>query len=500
MLLMGVDCGSTAIKAAIFDETGATLAVASRKVVAICPAPGHVEQDLDQLWLSAAAAMREAVERSGVAPGEIGAIGVTAHGDGLYLADRTGAPLGNGIMSVDSRGFEIVEDWRRAGLLERAEALTAQRPYPYAATTLLAWIKRHRPEQYAAIGHVMFCKDWVRYCLTGVFATDPTEASTAFTDPHSQAYDPDILELFDLREIGAALPPIRPIAGQIGTVTDEAAAPIGVIAGTPVSGGLHDVTASAVGLGSLGPGVLSVTAGTFSINEVLSSTLVTDPRWSARAGLKPREWMNMSISPASSNNVDWFLQQAYRSELAAAESRAVPVWNVVHEDLAKAPSADDPLFHPFLYGSPYEERASAGFFGLRSWHDRADMLRAVIEGAVFNHRTHALALASAFELKRAAITGGGSSTPRLAQLFADVLGLPVDIPEAKEIGALGVAIAAGAGVGAYASLEAGVAKACRVAARYACEAERHAAYGARYARYAEIIEAMRPIWRAGPST
>jgi L-xylulokinase len=128
------------------------------------------------------------------------------------------------------------------------------------------------------------------------------------------------------------------------------------------------------------------------------------------------------------------------------------------------------------------------------------MLRAVIEGAVFNHRTHALALASAFDLNRAAVTGGGSSTPRLAQLFADVLGMPVDIPEAKEIGALGVALAAGVGVGAYASLEAGAAKACRVAAQYMPDPDRHAAYRARYARFAEIVEAMRPIWHAKPST
>jgi len=500
VLLMGVDCGSTAIKAAIFDEAGTTLSVASRKVVAICPAPGHVEQDLNQLWDSAASAMREAVERSGHAPGEIGAIGVTAHGDGVYLADRAGAPLGNGIMSVDSRGFEIVESWRAAGLIERAEALTGQRPYPYAATALLAWIKRHQPERYAAIGHVMFCKDWIRACLTGMFATDPTEASTAFTNPHSQAYDPAILELFDLREIANALPPIRPIVGRIGVVGAEAAIRTGVLAGTPVSGGLHDVTASAVGLGNLGPGSLSVTAGTFSINEVLSSNLVVDPRWAARAGLTQGQWMNMAISPASSNNVDWFLRQAYRPELAEAENRGVSVWDIIDADLDTDPGIDDPLFHPFLYGSPYEERASGGFFGLHSWHDRGHMLRAVIEGAVFNHRTHALALASAFELKRAAVTGGGSSTPRLAQLFADVLGMPVDIPEAKEIGALGVAIAAGVGVGAYASLEAGAAKACRLAAQYTPDPARHAAYTARYARFAEIVEAMRPIWRASTAS
>jgi L-xylulokinase len=498
VLLMGVDCGNTAIKAAIFDESGATIAVASRKTGVVSPAPGHVEQDMHGLWASAASAMREALERSGRHPREIGAVGVTAHGDGVYLADRAGKPLGHGILSVDSRAFDIVEGWRRDGRLDRAEALIAQRPYPYAATALLAWIKRHRPEQYAAIGHVMFCKDWVRARLTGVFATDPTDASTAFTNPQSQEYEPKILELLDLEEIARALPPIQPICGPIGGVTAEAAAFTGLLQGTPVSGGLHDVTASAVGLGSLEPGVLSVTAGTFSINEVLSSTLVVDPRWSARAGLKPGQWMNMSISPASSNNVDWFLEQAYRLELWASERSDVSVWTLIDDDLNRSPAADDPLFHPFLYGSPYAESASASFFGLRAWHDRAHMLRAVIEGTIFNHRTHALALGSAFALHRAAITGGGSSAPRFAQHFADVLGLPVDIPLAKEVGALGVALAAGVGVGAFPSLEAGVAQACRVATRYQPDAERHAASALRYQRYADVVEALRPIWNASP--
>jgi L-xylulokinase len=494
VLLMGVDCGSTAIKAAIFDEKGLALAVASRRVIPLCPAPGHVEQDMIQFWLSAAAAMREAVARCNVSPKQIGCVGVTAHGDGLYLADRSAAPLGAGIQSVDARGFAIIQNWRAAGLLDRAAALTAQRPYPYAATTLLAWIKRHRPEQYGAIGHVMFCKDWLRYCLTGAFATDPTDASTAFTNPHTQTYDSDILELLDLREIEPALPPIRPICAEVGVVTQQAAALTGIGAGTPVSGGLHDVTASALGLGNLEPGALSVTAGTFSINEVLSSTLVVDPRWAARAGLKLGQWMNMAISPASSNNVEWFLRQAYQPELAQAERQGVSVWSLIDKDLTGDGEADDPFFHPFLYGSPYDEPASAGFFGLRSWHDRAAMLRAVIEGAVFNHRTHALALGSAFPLQRAGIAGGGSSTPRLAQLFADVLGMPVDIPEAREVGALGAAIAAGVGVGAFATLEDGVAKTCRIAARYACDAGRHDAFCARYARYADLVERLRGFW------
>src|SRR5260370_3978089 len=103
----------------------------------------------------------------------------------------------------------------------------------------------------------------------------------------------------------------------------------------------------------------------------------------------------MRISPASSNNVEWFLHQAYRAELAEAERLGVSVWSIIDKDLLGEAAEDDPLFHPFLYGSPYEEPPSAGFFGLRSRHTRTHMLRAVIEGAVFNHPTHPLAPASA---------------------------------------------------------------------------------------------------------
>ena len=500
-MLLGLDCGSTAIKAVLFGEDGVAVAAASRRTAPLSPHPGFVEHDMDDLWRRAAETIRETLQRAGSSGAHnVDAVGVTGHGDGLYLADTTGRPLGNGIQSVDSRAQAIAAEWAAAGTLDAVEAITAQRPYAYAATTLLAWIRRHQPERYAAIGHVMFCKDWLRYRLTGVLATDPTDASTAFTEARQQRYDPAILALLGLEAVQPALPSILPSSSVIGAVSKEAAVATGLPAGTPVSGGMHDVTASAVGLGNLEPGALSITAGTFSINETLSDRLIVDPRWSARAGLKPGQWMNMSISPASSNNVDWFLQQADRAEWDADAAGGAPLWPMLEAELATPGRSDPPLFHPFLYGSPYEAPASATFFGLRSWHGRADMLRAVIEGAVFNHRFHADALRSAFPLSRAAITGGGAAKPRMAQLFADALGLPVDIPEAPEVGALGAALSAGVGAGVYASLGDATRSACRIAARYEADPTRHAALTRRFHRYVALAEALRPFWEPDGET
>jgi len=487
-MLLGLDCGSTAVKAVLYDADGTAVATGVRRTEPLAPAPSHVEHDMDRLWQLACEAIADV--RAAVPPHRvIDAIGVTAHGDGLYLCDSTGRPLGNGIQSVDSRARAVTAAWSAAGVLDRVERISAQRPYPYAASTLLAWIRQNEPERFAAIGHVLFCKDWLRYRLTGVIATDPTDASTAFTDARTQRYSDELLALMGLAGLRKALPNILPSSGTIGTISAEAAARTGVLAGTPVAGGMHDVTASAVGLGDLEPGIVSITAGTFSINEILSDRLVVDPRWSARAGLRPGQWMNMSISPASSNNVDWFLRQAYRGEWDAAGGEA-SLWETVEADLA-IPAVDDaPLFHPFLYGSPYERATSAAFLGLRSWHDRADMLRAVVEGAAFNHRFHVDALRSAFPAARAGITGGGTSRARPAQLFADVLGLPVDVSRATEVGALGAALVAGVGVGAYASLADAARRACRVAASYVPDPERQAALGERYERYVALAEAI----------
>lgn len=440
-LLIGIDCGLTVTKAVVFDATGRVLATARRASQQLKPAPRHVERDMDDLWAACAATIAEALALSGRPASDVAALAATAHGDGVYLLDRAARPLGAGILSLDSRAVEEVETWQASGIAARALGLTGQKPHASAPSALLAWIARHQPERYARIGHVLACKDWLTFCLTGRIGTDVTEASTSFTNVGTQVYDPDVLALFGLE---LPLPEIAPCEAVVGTLTEAAARATGLLPGTPVVAGLHDVTASSLGIGGHARGVIAVVAGTYSINETVSASPRTDARWFCRNGVRPGEWHPMAISPASAANYDWFLDTL--TDRGAHPDIHTHLAPEIAAALARPSSA---FFHPYLFGSPHAGRASAGFFGLHGWHDRGDLLRAVLEGIAFNHRLHVEALRDGFSVSEVRLTGGISRNPLFAQLFADALGLPVTVTATEEAAAWGAALCAGAGAGLW---------------------------------------------------
>lgn len=447
--LLGLDNGLTMTKAVVFDARGRVLATARRRIAQSVPQPRHVERDMSALWQATAEAIREAVTASGA---RIAAVAATAHGDGLYLLDRQARPLGPGILSLDSRAGDIVARWQSDGTAIRALALSGQEPHTSAPSALLACIRDHDPGRFARIGHILACKDWLRFCLTGTIGTDLTEASTSFTDVTTQAWSPEILDLYGLSDLHHALPEVTPPDAIIGQITLEAAALTGLTPGTPVVAGLHDVTASALGIGGHRQGTVAIVAGTYSINETVSHAPKTDPRWFCRNGLRPGEWNNMAISPASAANYDWFLDTLTGADRTRAETGGHSIHVIIEPEVRAA--LDRPstvLFHPYLYGSPHGPQASGGFLGLHGWHDRGDLIRAVIEGIAFNHRVHVDALRDGFHPHEARLTGGISRSPLYAQVFADALGLPVTVTDTDEAAAWGAALCAGAGIGLFAS-------------------------------------------------
>ncbi len=493
--ILGIDNGLTVTKAVIFDRSGAMLAVARRRVAQIVPRPRFVERDMVALWRATAEAVAEAVSQSGRPASDIVAVAATAHGDGLYVLDQQAQPLGNGILSLDSRAGQVVAGWMRDGTSAAALGRTGQMPHASAPSALLAWMRDHEPERFARIGHVLACKDWLRFCLTGTLGTDLTEASTSFTDVQSQGYADDILPLFGLTALSRALPEVASPDAVVGHVTTSAAALTGLQAGTPVVAGLHDVTASSLGAGGYGQGTVAIVAGTYSINETVSRAPASDPRWFCRNGLRVGEWNNMAISPASATNYDWFLDTLCGTDRRTVEAVGGSIHATLAPEIAAALARPSTLmFHPYLYGSPHGPEASAGFLGLRGWHDRGDMLRAVIEGIAFNHRVHVDALREGFAPERARLTGGISRSPMFARIFANALGMPVTVRATEEAAAWGAALCAGAGVGLFATPEADPSYDRVDTREYTPDPDHSAALAQRYALHCQISDSLAPLW------
>ena len=250
-------------------------------------------------------------------------------------------------------------------------------------------------------------------------------------------------------------------------------------------------------------GVVSVVAGTYSINEVVAAEPRVDRRWFCRNAIDAGRWNNMSISPASTANYDWFLDTLCRAEQDQAQADGASIHARLASEIdaaLKRPSTI--LFHPYLFGSPHGEGASASFLGLHGWHDRGDMLRAVLEGIVFNHRHHVEALRDGFAVHEARLTGGVSRNPTFAQMFADILGMPVTVTSVDEAAAFGAALCAGAAVGLIPSVQDGPAQA--KLRQYEPDKARSAAFDERYSLYCRIAEALKPHWpeieRLGAST
>lgn len=500
-LVLGLDCGLTVTKAVLFDETGRPRSSAGERVPQESPRPRWVERDVEALWKASAGAIRSALEQAGADPQDVIGVGVTAHGDGLYLLDEEGSPTRPGILSLDSRAHEITERWEAEGRSERILEVTGQVAAPLSPAPLLAWMAEHEPEALGRSRWALACKDVIKQRLTGEVSTDPTEASTSFCDIRAQTYTEEALAVYGLEGYADMLAPVVGCPETAGTVTEDAAELTGLVPGTPVVSGLHDVDASAIGMGCLEPGQLAMVAGTASINEVIADRPVTDPRWFARNFVRPGQWMHMSLSLASAGNLEWFVQRLCHADYEAAAARDEDPFAFVEREVAAVEDdPDDVLFLPFLYGSPHGAAASGTFLGMRGWHERGHLLRAVLEGVVFNHRTHVDALRDAFEIREGRLTGGAARSRRWAQIFADVLNLTVLLTDAEESGALGAAMCAAVGTGMHGSLEEAAAASIRVTERLEPDVDSHERLNAKYAHYHEVIGALEGAWEPSTAT
>jgi L-xylulokinase len=493
--IIGIDVGLTGMKAVAFDLDGAVVGTSTEASPQTMPRARWVERDGADFWELFGRMMRKLTGQLADRGGRVLAVGISAHGDGVWLLDDDGDPVRPGILSLDSRGIGVASELMRQhgdDLLR----VTGQGAWPASPGVVLRWLAQHEPEALDRARWFVFAKDFLRVRLCGSVGSDLTEASTAFTGVSSQDYEDEAFAIYGLEDLRAKAPPIDEPYKVVGQVTRLAHMHTGLAEGVPVVAGLHDVDASAIGAGAVRPGQMAVIAGTFSINEVISDTPRVDGRWMARAFVERGTWMNMSVSPASSSNLEWFVQTLCQADLDIARRAGQDPYGFVDREVAEVGADDDPVtFLPYLYGNPLNVDASAVLGGLRAWHRRGHVLRGLYEGIAFNHRHHIDALFDGFEVDDVRVVGGVTRSGIWPQLFADTINRSIVIPTTPEGGALGTAMVAAVGAGAFGDLP-------EAAARMGSETRQvdpdpHGAerMEGRYRAYQRLVDAQIPWWQ-----
>ncbi|PDT82268.1 carbohydrate kinase [Bradyrhizobium sp. Y36] len=492
--IIGIDAGGTMTKAALFDATGREFACVRQPNRMLFPKPNHTERDAESMWQAAATAVRSLLESTGTSSSDVAAVSVTGYGSGIYLVDRDGRTVRPGVVSTDGRAAAIVDGWRRDGRVARNEPRIQQRIWSGQAISLMAWFQEHEPEIVDRTSSVLMCKDFLRARLCGDRSTDPTDAGIAgFIDVTTATYAEAMLDDLGLARWRTKLPPICPSIDVAGAITHEAAAATGLKQGTAVVRGVVDVAGSALASGVTRPDQLSMVAGTFSIN----STLHRSPRSSVMPFLQmpyPIEgWLLATEGSATSaSNFEWFCRNILDGEAARAVSSGRSIYDVCNDLVADALARDnDILFLPYLFGSP--EGAPAGFLGMQAANTLGDLIRAIFEGVAFAHRTDIERLLSGPDAARPQsirLAGGASRSRIWGQLFADVLGLPIEVTDGSELGARGAAISAAVAVGLHDSVQQAVDSMVRVVDRFDPEDGRHALYDRKFMRFRETTKAL----------
>lgn len=492
--VIGLDNGGTMSKAAVYDLKGNEIAVSSVKTPMYQPQPGFTERDCEEMWEANCKSIRDVLAKSGISPDDVLGIAATGHGNGLYLCDADGKQTYNGIISTDSRGKEAAVEWNENGLHAATLDRTMQSVWEGQPTTILKWFQKYRPDVLEKTRWVFMCKDYIRFRLTGEAYGEITDMSgCSLMNVRDVCYDRELLEEMGLDDIYDKLPPLR-YAGEIcGYITEEAAALTGLNPGTPVAGGTMDIHASAMAVGTTDVDTMCVVAGTWSINEYISRTPVTDMDLFMTSIYQiPGYWMIMEGSPTSASNLEWFLTEI----LQDVDLHSKDVYEYSNDCVELAGEADCGLtFLPFLFGSNADINAKGAFIGLQSWHNRDNMLRSVYEGIVFSHRRHIEKLLRFREAPKVIRMAGGVAKSKIwVQMFADVLQVPIEVARSQELGALGSAMCAAVAAGAFDSYKDACDSMVHIMYTAQPDPTKKAVYDKKYARFQKLIETLDPVW------
>lgn len=482
---VGIDSSTTATKAILIDQTGKIHGVASSEYDYETPFPLWSEQDPDLWWKAAIESIRKVVQSAGVDPKDIQGIGLTGQMHGLVILDEDGKVLRPSILWNDQRTQKQCDDIRALIGKEEFIRITGNDALTGFTAPKILWVKDVEPQIYERIRHILLPKDYVRYKLTGEYAVDRAGgAGTVLFDLAKRDWSFDLIERLGMQKDW--FPPTFEGTDSTGVLTKESAEAIGLVEGIPVFGGGGDQAAAAVGTGAVKEGIISISLGTSGVVFATTNSpfIEAGGRLHAFCHALPGRWHLMGVMLSAAGSLRWY-RDTFGKDMdfneIVAGAKDVPA------------GSDGLLFMPYLTGerTPYPDPlARGGFVGVTVRHSFPHFTRSVLEGVSFGLR-------DSFELIKGAglkkidhvrITGGGAKNPIWRQIMADVLDTTIYSVDSEEGAAFGAAVLAGAGAGAFDSVEA----ACEQAIHLTEETKP----GGNVSLYADLYQQYRNLYPA----
>lgn len=499
--LLGLDIGSTHLKAGLFTVDGRQFAVEKTGTKTHRLGEGEAIYEPVEIWKSVSALIRK-LTASLAAGDRIISVAVASMGEAGLLLDANGRSLTPVISWFDSRGREMAEDWAATFGEARTFAITGLNiDYIYSLLKIL-WLKRHQPQVLAGAHKWLCMADFIYYKLSGEYCTDYSIASrTMVFDITNRAWSKEILEAAELES--SLFPSAYRGGTQVGVVSETAAQETGLTPGTPVVTGGHDHICGAFAVGAFGPGKVLDSSGTAESVVAAFRELPTLKQelfkgFNVGCHVTDTYYLQGGIN-ASGLSIEWFKDEFGKSEKLAAEASGVNAYEALMTEAAESSAgAKGIIFVPHLRGAapPYRDRHSrAAFLGIRDYHRRGDFIRAVLEGLAFEFVLMLDEMEKILDLavSEVLVTGGGTRNHLWMEIKAAASGRTIAVPAVEEATLLGAALLGGIGAGVYRDADEAVAATHKCSKAYRPDPELSHAYRLPLETYRRIIPLAREI-------
>ncbi|WP_346940183.1 xylulokinase [uncultured Clostridium sp.] len=463
--LLGIDIGTSGTKTVLFDRGGNPISSSTAEYPLYQPEIGWAEQDPLDWWKAVCITINQVIKDSNINPESISGIGLSGQMHGLVMLDGDGNVLRKSIIWCDQRtAKECVEITEKVGE-KRLIDITANPALTGFTASKILWVRNNEPEIYEKCRKILLPKDYIRYMLTGEFATEVSDASgMQLLDIKNRCWSKEVLNALDIPI--EYLGDVHESIVVSGKVHKKAAQITGLKENTPVVGGAGDQAAGAIGNGIIKSGQISSTIGTSGVVFAHLDEPIIDEKGRVHTFCHavPGAWHMMGVTQGAGLSLKWFRDNFCTNEIEVAKYMGIDPYVLMTKEAEKVPAGSRGVIYlPYLMGerTPHlNPKAKGVFFGLSAAHTKNEMLRAVIEGVSYS-------LLDCMEIIKdtgmnptnVMVSGGGGKSELWRQILADMFNCKVSTNKSSEGPALGVALLAGVGTGVYKDIN----EACSIA-------------------------------------